>query len=363
MNALKNEQMPSIAELYQSREGKVSDKWELYLREYERLLSPYRDLPISLLEIGIQNGGSLERWAQYMPNAKSLIGCDINEACRALRYDDRRISVVVGDANAPEIAAQILDHTPAFDIVIDDGSHRSSDIIKSFAKFFPALKEGGVFIAEDLHCSYWKDYEGGLSYPLSAIAFFKRLADIVSHEHWGVPVPRAAILEPFVAAYGNPLDEDTLATIHSVEFVNSICVVTKRRSDLNTLGRRIVSGQEDIVWQGAKALHLQPHVPVVEVNNEWNEVARLPEIERTHLLASVTALGDERKELANRLLKSEERALAAERRENELRAALDAQQAAADQAESAHKAVVDEFRRSTSWRITAPLRRIRSLLK
>ena len=49
--------MRSLAELYNQHEGKTSDKWELYLREYYRLLSPYRESSISLLEIGIQNGG------------------------------------------------------------------------------------------------------------------------------------------------------------------------------------------------------------------------------------------------------------------------------------------------------------------
>lgn len=49
--------MRSLAELYNEHEGKVSDKWALYLREYDRLFLPYRESSISLLEIGTQNGG------------------------------------------------------------------------------------------------------------------------------------------------------------------------------------------------------------------------------------------------------------------------------------------------------------------
>src|SRR5688500_17048544 len=89
----------TLEELYERRSGKVADKWSLYLREYARILAPYRDAPVRLLEIGIQNGGSLEVWAAYFANAQKLVGCDTNPDCSVLRYDDTRISVVVGDAN------------------------------------------------------------------------------------------------------------------------------------------------------------------------------------------------------------------------------------------------------------------------
>ena len=50
----------TLHQLYSKHNGKVSDKWSLYLMEYDRLLNDYRDKPMRLLEIGIQNGGSLE---------------------------------------------------------------------------------------------------------------------------------------------------------------------------------------------------------------------------------------------------------------------------------------------------------------
>lgn len=56
--------MKTLQQLYQEHHGKVSDKWSLYLAEYDRLLSPYRERAVNLLEIGIQNGGSLEIWTR-----------------------------------------------------------------------------------------------------------------------------------------------------------------------------------------------------------------------------------------------------------------------------------------------------------
>jgi hypothetical protein len=236
-----------IQQLYIEHQGKVSDKWTLYLNEYERLFSFYRDKPISFLEIGIQNGGSLEIWSKYFSNATALIGVDINQGCARLRYDDPRISVIVGDANAPEVRERVFQRSPQFDIIIDDGSHLSSDIIKSFALYFPRIVEGGVFVAEDLHCSYWSQFEGGLFDPYSSISFFKALADIINHEHWGIPKLRADILRGIFTKYSCEIDEESLAKVHSVEFINSMCVVRKAPAADNKLGRRFIAGSMELV--------------------------------------------------------------------------------------------------------------------
>jgi hypothetical protein len=84
--------MKTLKELYMEHQGKVSDKWSLYLNEYERLLSPYRKMKINLLEIGVQNGGSLEIWGKYFPHAKKIIGCDINPDCKKLSYENTRMT-------------------------------------------------------------------------------------------------------------------------------------------------------------------------------------------------------------------------------------------------------------------------------
>ena len=237
----------TIQQLYIEHQGKVSDKWTLYLSEYERLLKEYRDKPVRLLEIGIQNGGSLDIWSRYFSKAAALIGCDINPDCACLNYDDPRIGVVIGDANTPEVRKRVFQLSSQFDIIIDDGSHLSSDIIKSFALYFPRVVEGGVFIAEDLHCSYWSQFEGGLFDPYSSISFFKALADIISHEHWGIPKLRADILRGIFTKYDCEIDEESLAQVHSVEFLNSMCVVRKAPTADNRLGRRFIAGSMELV--------------------------------------------------------------------------------------------------------------------
>ncbi|MDR0457484.1 MAG: hypothetical protein LBH10_00420, partial [Burkholderiaceae bacterium] len=104
----------SLLELYNRHKGKASDKWSIYLREYDRLFINYRDKELALLEIGIQNGGSLEVLAQYFQNAKNLVGCDINEKCADLTYEDPRVSVLCGDAGDALTVDKIKSISPSF---------------------------------------------------------------------------------------------------------------------------------------------------------------------------------------------------------------------------------------------------------
>ena len=101
--------MKTLLNLYKSHTSKVSDKWSLYLREYDRIFAPYRNQTISLLEIGVQNGGSLEIWSEYFPNAVKFVGCDINPNCAQLLFEDPRITVIVGDATTPETQTKVLE--------------------------------------------------------------------------------------------------------------------------------------------------------------------------------------------------------------------------------------------------------------
>lgn len=259
----------TLEQIYQNHTGKVSDKWTIYLEEYDRVFCAYRHKPIRMLEIGIQNGGSLEIWAKYFEQAEQFVGSDINPDCANLVYDDARIKVVIGDATGNDAAAQIFSLVSAFDIVLDDGSHRSSDIIKSFARYFPKMVDGGVFIAEDLHCSYWEEFEGGVFNPYSALAFFKKLADITNYEHWGVSRSRSSILAGFFAEYGFDIDEDTLQHIHSIEFINSMCVIKKMAPKANTLGSRFIAGQVEPVVPGNTQFRSTLMAIQDQTNNEW----------------------------------------------------------------------------------------------
>ena len=262
--------MKTLTELYKSHAGKVSDKWSLYLDEYDRILTPFRDQPVRLLELGIQNGGSLELWDQFFPNAEKLVGCDVNPSCAGLKYDSTRIAVVVADSNTQEAEQAIRSHCSRFDIIIDDGSHRPGDIIRFFCQFFQYLDEGGLYLVEDLHCSYWKEFAGGLFHPHSSINFLKRLADVVNHEHWAVKRTRLELLDAFARRYGVTFSEELLGSIHSIKFLNSLCIIEKQEPLKNTLGPRVVAGTSETVTPGCREHDGEIGSAPDQDYNEWS---------------------------------------------------------------------------------------------
>jgi predicted O-methyltransferase YrrM len=242
----------TLLEIHQRKTGKVSDKWEAYFPVYERLLAPIRSERLSLLEIGVQNGGSLDVWAEYLRNAEHIIGCDINPRCDDLWYDDRRINVVVGNACTAETRDRILAHAPAFDVIIDDGSHVSADIVRTFLVYFPLLKPGGVFVVEDMHAVYRAVVGGGVLSQTSAQQFFKGIAELTNLEHWKDQVHPQALLATFFPTPGSLPAWLVEGQVLGVEFLNSMVVIRKSTGPA-LLGRRLVGGDEAAVFPGVLA--------------------------------------------------------------------------------------------------------------
>jgi lipopolysaccharide biosynthesis protein len=224
--------------------AKGLDKWSLYLDEYENIFSMYKSMKIKVLEIGVQNGGSIELLSSYFTNYELIIGCDIDPKCGELRFNKDNIEIVVGNACDDFIVKRIVDKNK-FDIILDDGSHDSKDIILAFLKYFPYLNVGGVYVIEDIHCSYWQEYSGGLYNPYSAVEFFKKIVDVINIEHWGIDLEISKYLEEF-KEIGITVSNEQLQGCYSVEFINSMIIIYKR--DKTQLGSRIFSGQERQVF-------------------------------------------------------------------------------------------------------------------
>lgn len=238
--------MNKYSDEFYSQTEKVSDKWSSYLDIYDREFERLKDSPVSILEIRVQNGGHLEILSRFFKNASAIVGCDVDERCKELVFSDSRISVVVADADSDDAQSQIFSKSVNFDVVIDDGSHMQWHIVRNFLRYFPWVKDGGIYIVEDLHTSYWQSYQGGLFNPYSGIGFFKRLVDVINQEHWHGSVTLNDFLRRQANHFQVSIDTTILESIRSIKFANSMCLI-ERKVLHNTLGNRLASGTQQSV--------------------------------------------------------------------------------------------------------------------
>jgi len=165
-----------LVDLFFEHRGKTIDKWEHYLSIYAREFAPFLTLrrPVRLLEIGVQNGGSLELWAKYLPEGSEIIGVDVDPKVGSLTFEGTVSAYVVDATDSSKLSDALGDKR--FDVILDDGSHISSDVITSFRLLFDRLALGGKFIIEDMHASYWASLEGGYRLGTSAIELRRTVA-------------------------------------------------------------------------------------------------------------------------------------------------------------------------------------------
>lgn len=90
----------------------------------------------------------------------------------------------MGDQGNKQFWEEFISKTDMLDIIIDDGSHKMSDIKITFEMMYDRLNPGGVYLCEDLHCAYWKDYEGGLKEPGSFLELVKDLTDALNYKYY-----------------------------------------------------------------------------------------------------------------------------------------------------------------------------------
>lgn len=172
-----------------AHKGRIVHKWHHYLPLYDRYFAPYQTgfpaavggmRPIRMLEIGVAKGGSLQLWRRYFGPKAVLFGIDIDPSCAAFDGEGGN-RIRIGSQADPAFLKAVVAEMGGIDIVLDDGSHVSEDQNAAFATLFPLLEEGGLYVVEDLHTAYWRDFGGGYASDRSFVATVKQLIDDLHH--------------------------------------------------------------------------------------------------------------------------------------------------------------------------------------
>ncbi len=148
--------MGDLEEYYFSNKNKNLNKWHHYFEIYEENFHTFRNKKILLFEIGVFRGGSLQMWKSYFGDKCLICGIDINPDTKI--YQDNNIKIFIGDQTDEKFIESIVNKFGKPDIVIDDGGHTSNQQITSFNILFKYLNEGGLYLVEDTHTSYNKDF-------------------------------------------------------------------------------------------------------------------------------------------------------------------------------------------------------------
>jgi len=154
--------MPTLTEIFYSHTDKASAKMDHYFPVFERYLAKYIGKEFTLLEIGIGSGGSLQIWKKYFGDKVRVCGIDKNSDTI---YSEPQIETYLGSQSDTDFLISTMKQIGPVDVIIDDASHVQDDIYNTFITLFPLLNDGGVYIIEDLHSSYWQEYDGGLDKP------------------------------------------------------------------------------------------------------------------------------------------------------------------------------------------------------
>lgn len=124
-----------------------------YTGIFAELLKPYLDKQGTLLEIGIQHGGSSLLWHEYLPGFKLFLS-DIQNIVSNLvwgQMDPNRYNFYEKDAFDIKTVDFLKNEcVEGFDIVIEDGPHTLSSQLFAIEHYYPMLKPGGILIIEDI---------------------------------------------------------------------------------------------------------------------------------------------------------------------------------------------------------------------
>ena len=165
----------SIWSEFLNNKQRTINKWKHYFPVYGAHFRRFVDRPLLFLEIGCGRGGSAQMWKRYLGPHAQIVGIDINPECKG--FEEDQIQVRIGSQSDTAFLQSIVDEFGAPDVVLDDGSHRMSDLVESFRFLYPRTAAGGVYFVEDLHTAYWDEYGGGLRAEGSFIELAKRLID------------------------------------------------------------------------------------------------------------------------------------------------------------------------------------------
>lgn len=173
--------MNELEQYFEKNDKRLINKYQHYFDVYDGHFSKYKGQEITIVEVGVFQGGSLQMWRSYFGPKAKIWGIDIDPRCKLL--EEQNTNIIIGSQEDESFLESIYDITGPIDILIDDGGHTQKQQIKTFKILFDKIKNDGVYLCEDVHTSYWLSYGGGSNRMGTFIQFTKKLIDKLNAFH------------------------------------------------------------------------------------------------------------------------------------------------------------------------------------
>lgn len=174
----------TLIEQFESHQGRMAHKPPKYLDIYDRHFQRFLGKPITLVEIGVGEGGSLQLWKKFFGSQVTVVGIDYRPECSA--FEEDQIHVRIGLQQDVKFIVDVVKEFGTPDIVIDDASHRAMATCSTFKILYPLVSTYGMYAVEDVGTSYVADYGGGLRHPDSFVELTKHLIDEMHSVSYGL---------------------------------------------------------------------------------------------------------------------------------------------------------------------------------
>ena len=145
-----------------------SFKHKKYFDIYDSELEKYRDKNVTVVEIGVLDGGSLFLWREFFGKNARIIGIDFNP--EAARWVDEGFEIYIGDQADKKFWNTFYEKVGLVDVVIDDGGHTDLQQLITLEQAIPRIRDNGLILVEDTHASLMEEFGNPSRYSFLEIS-------------------------------------------------------------------------------------------------------------------------------------------------------------------------------------------------
>jgi len=227
-------------------------KHSTYFDTYEALFAGFQNKPITFVEVGVLNGGSLFMWRQFFGPQARIIGIDLNPGAK--KWIEHGFEIYVGSQSDPTFWDGIKASVGSIDILLDDGGHTYPQQIVTTELMLDSIVDDGLLVVEDTHTSYM---EGFGDRRMSFINYAKVWVDKIN------------------SRFGrfHRAKQQSDSRVWSVEFFESIVAFKIRRSS-SGMESQLVANMTVESGEGAKDFRHDDEAESDEAKRQINDIVK-----------------------------------------------------------------------------------------